>query len=209
MNSLWIIAGLVVVGIVARPLLRLVLANLFAGAVASTALAKQSDSIHLVAAGPTAWRDRAAADRSADAWLSHGFTDAGTWTVGELPGMVVRLLVSPAASLTGAVYEHPKAGAWCELFYRMTDGTSSTFSSSAPTGLNDRPGHRGVRRPGCGGAELLDLALADRPAAPLVQVSAEAAPRRFEEAYAESMAWRRKHGVSRAEVVNVAQRRAA
>jgi hypothetical protein len=209
MDSMWIIAGIVVVGIVARPLLRLVLANLFAGAVSSSALAKQPDSIRLVAAGPTAWRDRAAADRAAAAWLAHGFTDAGTWTVNELPGMVVRLLVSPAASLTGAVYEHPKAGSWCELFYRMTDGTSSTFSSSPPTGLNDRPGHRGVRRPGAGAAELLDLALADRPSGSLVPVNAEAAPRRFEEAFADSMAWRKQNGISRAEVVNVAQERAA
>ncbi len=209
MNQILIVAAVVVAWIVLRPLLRLALAHLFAGAVAKQALAGQPDSIHLVAAGPNAWQDRARAENAAQAFASQGFVDAGTWTVREMPGVVVALLVSPADSLTAAVYEHPKAGAWCELFYRNQDGTSATFTTARPTGLDDRPGHSTTRLTGGDPAALLSLARSRKPATWVAPVSAESAARSFEQACTEALAYRKSAGISRHEVLNVARNRAA
>jgi hypothetical protein len=209
MNSLWIIAGIVVLGIVVRPLLRLGIAYLLGNSIGASALAKQPDSIHLDATGPDAWRDRARADRAANALLARDFVDAGTWTLHEMPGVLARLLVSRPASLTAAVYEHPKAGAWCDVYYHFTDGTSATYTSAPATGLDPRPGHAVVHRAGDDVTTLLDLALVHPSRVAPVPVSVREAPRRFEAAYAESLAWRKANGISRQEVVNVAQKRAA
>jgi len=209
MNALWIIAGIVVLGLLARRLLRLAIAYGLGNSIGASALAKQPDSIHLDPTGGDAWRDRARADRSADALLARDFAEAGTWSLREMPGVLVRLLVSRPASLTAAVYEHPKAGTWCDVYYHFTDGTSATFTSAAPTGLDPRPGHAVVHRAGADVSSLLDLALDHRSLVAPIPVSVPEAPRRFEAAYAEALAWRKTNGISRQEVVNVAQKRAA
>jgi len=209
MNRILFAAAVVAAWLVLRPLLRVGLAALFAGSVGKQALARQPDTIHLVAAGSDVWRSRARADRAAGQLKALGYADAGTWTVPEMPGLVLWLLVSPAEYATAAIYEHPKAGHWCEVFFRCQDGTSATFSSARPTGLKDRPGHRLVRIPGADADKIVELADEQRPTAPLLPVSVSDAPRRFEEAYAEAVAYRKSVGISRSEVVNVAQKRAA
>jgi hypothetical protein len=209
MTRILFLVAIVGLWLALRPLLRLGLASLFAGDVARRALERQPDSIRLAAAGPAAWQDRARAERSCADFRAHGFADAGTWTVPEMPGVVVALLVSPAESVTAAVYEHPKVGGWCELFFRAQDGTSATFTTSRPTGLNERPGHAVSHLTGGDPAGLIAFALSHRPQTALTPVSAETAPRCFEEAVTEALAYRKAAGISRGEVVNVARQRAA
>ena len=209
MNPILIIAGLLVGWLLLRPLLRLAFTGLVAGRVARKVLAGQPDAIHLVPAGPDAWTDAAYVERCASALHAEGFVDAGTFTVRELPGFVVRLLASAKESLTAAVYEHPKAGHWCELFYSTDDGMSATFTTSPPTGLAERPGHPVTRLAGGDTPGLLALARAHQPTGWLTEVRAETAPHCFEEACSEALAWRKSAGISRLEVVNVARKRAA
>lgn len=209
MNRILFLAALVVAWFVLRPLLRVGIAALFAGSVGRKALERQPDSIHLVATGSDAWRSRARAEKAAGQLRALGFSDAGTWSVTEMPGLVLWLLVNPAEYATAAIYEHPQAGHWCEVFFRGQDGTSATFTSARPTGLKDRPGHRVARIPGADADKIMELADEQRPNGPLLPVSAADAPHRFEEAYAEAVAYRKSVGISRGEVVSVAQKRAA
>ena len=210
MQTWWMVAAFaVLVFLCAGPALRLVVAAVFGRQVASAALAQQPDTIHLVPAAASAWQDSENADRVGDAILALGFEDAGTFTIPELPGVTVRLLAHVASSTYAAIYQHARAGSWFEFFQRNTDGTGATFTSLPPTGLSDRPGHPVIRMPGADPASLFERVRRNRPAGAREAARAEDAVRVFEAGYAESIAWRKQAGVSRADVVRVAAKRVA
>ena len=205
----WWIVGAVALWILARPLSRLVVASAFGKQVGATALAQQPDTIHLEPAPAEAWRDAENARRVASALSALGFETAGTFHVPELAGITLELLAHPGESLYAAVYEHPQAGAWFEYFVRCQDGTSVTFTTLAPTGLDDRPGHPIVRSVGCDPRTLFEKAQERKPRKPLEPARAANVVAVFETGYAESMAWRKQQGISRTEVVRVALKKAA
>jgi hypothetical protein len=209
MNPILIALGALVALTLVRPLLLLVVARIFAGAIGAHAVAQQPDEIHLVRSGRHAWKDAARADSAARTFASAGFDDAGTWTVQEMAGVVVQLMANASDGMYAAICEHPKAGPWIDLVTRYTDGTSITFSSNPPTGLNARPGHRTENVPGAAPGALLARARDSRPRRAAEPHTASAAPRDFMRAYAESMAWRKQHGVSAGEVAKVALKKAA
>jgi hypothetical protein len=204
---LWIL-GSVVLWFVLRPFSRLLAVTLFGGAVGAAALAKQPDTIHLEPASPDAWRDAENARRASDALSALGFEETGTFRIPELPGVTLKLLAHAGESMHAAVYEHPVAGAWFELFMRYQDGTSATFSTLRPTGLNDRPGHPIVNVVGADPRSLFEQAKRGRMLGALAQARAADAVHTFESGYAESMAWRKAQGISRGEVIKVAKRAA-
>ena len=208
-SSWWWIAGAVALWIVARPLSRLVIASAFGKQVGATALARQPDTIHLEPAPAEAWRDAENARRVATSLQSLGFETAGTFRVPELPGITLELLAHPGESMYAAVYEHPQAGAWFEYFVRCQDGTSATFTTLAPTGLDDRPGHAIVRSVGVDPRSLFEKAQERKPRKPLEPARAASVVAVFETSYADSMAWRKEQGISRSEVVRVAMKKAA
>jgi hypothetical protein len=149
---------------VARPLSRLVIASAFGKQVGATALARQPDTIHLEPASAETWRDAENARRVATALEALGFETAGSFRVPELPGITLELLAHPGESMYAAVYEHPQAGTWFEYFVRCQDGTSATFTTLAPTGLDDRPGHAIVRSVGADPRSLFEKAQERKPA---------------------------------------------
>ncbi len=208
MSLPWLI-GLAAVLLFARPLLRVVIALVAGRAIGRSALAKQADRIHLVPSGPTRWQAPQEPQRLAQPLLSLGYQDAGTFTVRELPGVVLRLLAHTRDSVMAVIYEHPKAGHWVELVTRYTDRTSFSVATSRDTGLAPRPGHPVVHAPGTDPARLHARMTAARPQGIIEPVEPAALPARFEEGYAEAMAWRKAHGISTAEVVKVAARPAA
>jgi hypothetical protein len=196
----------VVVLILLRPLLRVVIALLAGRAVGRSALRKQPDRIELREAGLQAWKDGAAADRLTEPLLLLGYEKAGTFTVREMPGVVLRLLVHLRECVLGVVYEHPQAGRWVELATRYAGGTAFTVTSVADHGLALRPGHPVTHLPDVGPATLHSRLLALRPPNAMERIEAGRAARVFEQGYAEAMAWRKSRGVSRAEVVRIAVR---
>jgi hypothetical protein len=108
-----------------------------------------------------------------------------------------------------AVYEHPVAGAWIDVYMRYDDRTSATFTTHASTGLDERPGHPVVHLVGMDPRSLFEHAKSKRPAGALEPARPADAVATFERGYAESIAWRKGRGISRGEVVAVATRRAA
>ena len=208
-SNWWWIGGAVALFVGARPLSRLVIAGALGKQVGATALAQQPDTIHLEPAAAEAWRDAENARRVASSIQSLGFETAGTFRVPELPGITLELLAHPGESMYAAVYEHPQAGAWFEYFVRCQDGTSVTFTTLPPTGLDDRPDHPLVRAVGADPSSLFEKAQDRKPRKPLEPARASSVVAVFEQSYADSIAWRKQQGISRTEVVRVAMKKAA
>ena len=109
--------------------------------VGQQALARQPDRITLTARPDP---PGAEAQRILGGLTREGFSPAGSFAVAEMGGLPIHFMVKPAESAVAAVYEHPKAGVWCDLFTRYQDGTSFTFATSRMGGgLEQRPGKIG------------------------------------------------------------------
>ncbi len=204
--SLPVLLALVAVALLLVPVMRFVVALVAGRAIGRLALAKQPDRITLVEAAPLTWKDPAGADRLTEPLLVLGYEKAGMYTVAEMPGVVLRLLVHLRERVMGVVYEHPAVGQWVELITLYTGGSSCSVTSSADHGLAPRPGHPVTHLPGALPEVLHARLLATRPPAGTLSVESGQAPRVFADGFAESMAWRKAHGISRGEVVNVAVR---
>lgn len=202
------VAALLLVSIGWR-VVRTFLAFVLAGPIAQQALAAQPDTIRLEPAGDSEWLDVAARERTTREIEALGFTDAGCFSVREMPGVRVRLLANGAGSAYAALYEHAQAGSWFEFACRYTDGSSACFSTLHATGLDPKPGSIMVHAPGTSAADLWSRSLRERPARTLQPVSARNAEADFERSYAESVAWRKQAGLSRMEVVRAGNRKAA
>lgn len=210
MKEILILAGILVGLMVLRRLVPFLLARLVGGvvgrAIGEHALSQQPDTIHLQKAAPNAWRNPGAVQPFTSQLAQRGFHDAGVHHVAEMPGLTLQLLVKSDEGLVAAIYEHPKAGHWLDLAARYQDGTSVTFSTSRPTGLNDRPGHPIHNHPEMDASSLYACAHQQMPRRPLAPVTPYTAGRVFEQAYTEAMTYRKRKGVSAREVANVAEK---
>jgi hypothetical protein len=169
-------------------------------------LAATPDVIHLERPGEDDEHAATDAKRLAEELEREGFSDAGTFAVREMPGVLVRLLAHEEDCLWAAAYQHPVAGSWIDVVERRVDGGSTTWTTSPPTGLDQRPGHRQLHEPGASAAALVARARAERgPAAAFPARPAEARST-FERGYAESMAWKKQRGVTEAEVARLERR---
>jgi len=208
MGSILFWLGALVVVSLLSPVLKVLIAATFGKQIGASALAQQPDRIHLQKATPEAWKNRRAAERVAQAFETRGFSDAGVYTIAELP-IVVQLLANGGDSFYAAIYQHPQAGTWFDLASRFEDGTSLTYSTARPNALKPRPGHPVANMHGADPAQVLEKATAQRPRKPLIPAAAYAAVSMFESAYAESMAYRKQVGISTGEVVGTAMRKVA
>lgn len=209
MRSIWIIGGLALAWLAVRVALRPLIAVVYGNAIGKSALARVPTAVHLSRRGDEAWKD---ADRARRLWeplLAYGFSDAGTFGAQEMPGLAMRLLASTTDSIMAIVYEHPQAGQWLELVTRYTDGRRCSASNLRDPGVAAPPNVITLRAVGAPALQLLELMRHKRPDGTMVPIAPADVTRLFEEGYAESMAWRQQHGVSRGEVVKVAMRRAA
>jgi hypothetical protein len=209
MNLLLLLAGILVALWVLRKLVLVAVIQVAGKAIGAKALSRQPDRIHLTPVDDRAWNDTDAAEAISCSLLARGFEDAGVHKIPEMTGVLVQLMANPEKSMYAAVYEHPVAGSWCDLWARYSDGTSMTFTTARPTGLDPRPGHPVVNAHGSSPKELYERACRELPDRARKPTSTWSAVRDFEESYAESMAWRKEHGVSVKEVAQVAKHRPA
>jgi len=207
MTRILIFAGALVALALIRSLIPLLLARVFGRAIGSHAIARQPDQIHLHHQGPSVWADPRAVLPLSGPLLQRGFQDAGVYRVRELPDVTLQLAVKSDESMMAVIYEHAAVGHWVEIACRYRDGGSFTMSSSRPTGLAPRPNHIVVHAPGLDSAALYDRARAERPHRHLESVSTFNVSRMFEQAWAESIAYRKNTGISADEVANVAKNR--
>jgi hypothetical protein len=177
---------IVVVALI-RPLLRLLLRMLFRCGlvwIGKRALAKQPEAIHLTPRAAHKWMDAAAVEAFAAPLVAHGFQEAGTYGVEEMAGVVVRFLIRPDQGVAACIYEHPQAKTWIDLVSRYRDGTSVTFTTLRPTGMDSQPGHRKVYATELTSDALYQRLLQERPAGDLEEWTAANVVQKFEDAYA-------------------------
>ena len=210
MKEILILAGILVALAVLKKMVPFLVGRFLGGvvgrAIGSHALAQQPDTIHLEKCTTESWQDESAVQPLVSPLLQRGFHDAGVFRVREMAGLTLQLLVKSDESLVACVYEHPQAGHWVDLAARYQNGNSVTYTTSQPSGLEDRPGHPVHNAHGTDVGTLLGRMRSEMPKKPLQQVTPFTAPRIFEHAYAESMGYRRAKGVSAREVANVAER---
>lgn len=159
-----------------------------------------ADAIHLVPRPGHAWADPAAHTALAEPLRGLGFFDVGPFEVPELPGTCLALSVQVADRAACAIYEHPKVGPWIEFFAHYPDGRRFTSTSRPSTGLDPAPGATVIHAPGVATAALYRQFLHGRPKEEAVAMTPEGVVARFEAAWAESIAWRKKHGISEKEI---------
>jgi hypothetical protein len=136
-----------------------------------------------------------------------GFEEVGDFSVREMPGVSVSILVHPPSSVVASIYVHPRAGSWSELLTRYEDGSAASASSVRTTGLNPRPGHLSIREHGARVDSLYRRLLTERPQKPMRSVSPSSAVAEFERGYAEELAYRRTHSPTMDELRAVARLR--
>jgi hypothetical protein len=191
------------------PLSRIVIAALFGKAIGKTALAKQPDTIRLVPAEPSKLRKAEQVASIAGEYQRAGFESAGVFSVPELPGLFVQLLANRSESMGAAIYDHPIAGVFYDVFSRYVGGGSWTHTSARATGLKRPDNQKVVNLPGANATTLIERARRERSPGGLKSCAAAMVPVEFIAAYAEQMTWMKQRGISTQEVVKVATRKAA
>ncbi len=123
------------------------------------------------------------------------FVDAGAWDIAELPKIKVALMVLPEDGMFAAVESASPIGAHVNVHTVYPDGTMfSVTNSELPPPRATRPNVTRRQFPRCAPAELVKQARASRPAHGFRPISAEEAPRVYEELYAEEIRFRKGMG---------------
>jgi hypothetical protein len=171
--------------------------------IGNDAVQKQPDWITLERVSDAAWTNPATANDLIQPLLSHGFTDAGSYTVDKMPGVKLAILIKPDEHITAHVYEHPKAGTWIELVTRYQDGTCQTVSTLPSTGIQPPPWVKTVRAAKAPAMDLVRQLTFVRRSGDMKKIEAGEAVREFEEGYAKSIVWQKNNGLTPEEVASV------
>jgi hypothetical protein len=177
----------------------------FLKAIGDAGIRNTPDQITLMEELPGQWSRPDEVHARSQALRRCGLAEVGDYAIEEMPGVRVRLLAYEAERIIGVVYEHPQVGHWIDLVTRYADGTSITFTTSKPSGMDRRPGHDGVNVPGATPEQLFQRFIRERPRGPMKPVSAHLVATDFMRAYAEEMTWRKQRGATPEEVARVAR----
>jgi hypothetical protein len=121
------------------------------------------------------------------------FVDAGVWNIKELPQIQVALMVHPKEGMLAVVESASPIGAQVNVHTLYTDGKLFYVTNSElPAPPAARPNMTRVQFPRCAPNELVRQALVRRPGYGFRLISAEEAPRIYEQLYAEDISFRKK-----------------
>jgi hypothetical protein len=174
----------------------------FLKAVGTTAVSAQPDTIALTKLPAARWRNPADIEKLVRPLLNAGFTDAGVYSIAQMPGVLVQFLIKSGDNVVAQVHEHPRAGSWVEFITRFQDGTCCVLSTMRDTGLK-RPDWITTIRPAAlqPTDELYRRLVMERKNAFTKAITADTAPREYEAGYARYMAWRKGTEITAEEVV--------
>jgi len=151
--------------------------------------------IHLQASARPDWVEPKDVERATITMLTLGFSDAGSFTIPEMPHLAMQGFAKPSEGMIAALCEHPEGGLWVEITTMFEDGTSVTYTTDRRGDpLEQRPGHPKTAYPEVDGRTLYHRMLNQRPGHPFRAVSAAEFPRVYERNYADYMEWRASTG---------------
>jgi len=159
----------------------------------------QPDGIRLIRIATPVWDDTGV-QQFISSLRTAGFADAGAYSVDMMPGVKVAILVKPQDCVAAHVFEHPKTGTWIELVTRYQDGTSVTLTTLPSTGQKQPAWLTTMRAAKTPAGDLVRQFMRDRRPGAMKAISAEQAPRDFEEGFAKYMQWRKATPMTAAEV---------
>jgi hypothetical protein len=154
------------------------------------AIDAQPDRITLSRITSPGWQD-ASVGQIISSLRTAGFKDAGVYSADKMPGVKVAILAKSEDCVAAHVYEHSGAGSWIELVTRYQDGTSNTLTTLPTTGQNQPAWLTMMRAAKAPASDLVRQFIRDRRPGAMKPVSAEQAPREFEDGYAKYMLWRK------------------
>lgn len=152
------------------------------------------------------WEHAADVDGPAQQLLAAGFTDAGQFSVNEIPGLYLRAFAHQGESVWAVVYDHAAAGVWTDIVIRYEDDTALTVGNP-PTGgqMVSPPWSTMILDSRADAAALFQKALQAAEDKPRQPVSADTFVEVFTRAYAREMDWRNlRGGASEEEIRRVA-----
>ncbi len=165
--------------------------------------------IRLEPSANTEWQNEDAIQTASNQLERAGYARAGEFEVRALEGVKLRAFWHRESSFFAALYDHPHAGVFADVFREYDDGTSVTVTTAPETGL-DQPSHAlSFRVDGQIVEDGVALALHERLQHESIGRTGYATrPEDFEqvftEGYAQVMDWRiARGGVTRAEIERV------
>lgn len=169
--------------------------------VGKTALAKSVDHLTLVPDSASSWKDAAIETHYVRPLRDAGFVSVGPFSVQQMPGVRLHMLVHPGDRVQANVYEHPRAGGWLELVCRYEDGKAFTVTDLPSRGI-DTPPWITTRRvePKTPVTAMLRCLMEERRSTGLDSTTPANAREQFEQGYARCMDWKKNKGVSANEV---------
>src|SRR5271166_5816932 len=183
------------------------LARFAAKKIGANALARVPQQIQLARVVSPQWKDEAAVQQQAAPLVRAGFSDLGTYSVDQMPGVLLRILFQPQTYACAQVCEHPKAGGWIEFATRYTDGGSDFLTTLPDQGITAPPFVRTVRaNKGTPTDQLYPQHLKQRKSDGIKPVSANEVIHEFEDAYLRYMIWKHNTGLAREEVMQAADK---
>jgi len=198
-----LVLALVVIVVGAFTLIRWKLRKFLAG-LSGIGAAETPDRIHLKGVAANQWNHRREVQHIETILRANGYSDAGSFTVPELPDILLMGFVRTKDQSVAVIYEHAQLPApWLDLVLVREDKTGFTVSS-APQGdeLDHMPGQKKVYLKGASPEEIIRRFDADRPnEGPAKRVNVEDFQQVFEEAYAQEMDWRNSRGGPTAEEI--------
>lgn len=147
--------------------------------------------LHLRAAKGLEWQDAGRVERLGRELVDLGFTDGGSFRVEELDYLRIRGFAHEGQNVYAAVYEHDKAGIWCDLVSLYEDGSGVTHTD-APEGehLDSRPGQTKVYDRTSSLPELVRRHLSERPSLRQKPARVSEFAATLQQAYADTLDWR-------------------
>lgn len=174
--------------------------------IGSAALAKQPDVIRLTRERFSQARNSTAIEEWTKPLIAHGFDDAGVFVVDKMPGVMVNLLTHSNDCVAVSVYDHPQAGVWIEMVTHYDSGDCATLTTMKNLGFVRPPWLTSTFVDKAPVMNLLERHMKDRRKGTMIPISAERAPRQFEEDYVKYMLWKKNQGLSSEEVAKQVRR---
>jgi hypothetical protein len=127
--------------------------------------AENPDRIHLKGVAANHWNNRREVQRIETVVRANGYSDAGSFTIPELPDILLMGFVRTKDQSIAVIYEHAKIETpWLDIALRREDKSGFTVSNAPQGGeLDHMPGQKKVYLKGASTEEVIRRFDADRP----------------------------------------------